>query len=130
MRFIFLLAVALLLPACSAAGEPSETPRQAYDILLGLGDAGEPVRLRSGQRVGIRLADNPSIGNLWSVADVPANLRSDGFLYDDRGSRAQGAGTVKIFSFVGTAAGEGTLRLVLAYRGVRQRELKYRVITH
>lgn len=129
MRVILLLPAALMVSACGAAIAPSEQPRPAYESVLGPEDADRPVRIRIGQWIGIRVSDNPSIGNVWAVADVPANLRSEGFLYDDAGRRTEGSDTEKTFRFVGTSAGSGTIRLALNYRGERQREIEYQVIT-
>ena len=129
MRAFLLLPMALLNSACGAASEPSEQPRPAYERLLGPEDTDRPARIRTGQWIGIRVSDNPSIGNVWTVLDVPANLRSEGFLYGDEEERTEGSDTEKIFRFVGTSAGSGTIRLALDYRGERQREIEYQVIT-
>lgn len=128
MRVIVLLSMALLW-SCDAATGPSEQPRPPYALILGPEDTGRSTQIRRGQLIGIRATDNPSIGTVWTVAEVPPNLRSEGFLYDSEGERAEGSDTVKIFRFVGTSPGSGTIRLALDYRGERQREIEYQVIT-
>lgn len=129
MRIVPLVPLALLLSACSASNGSSEQPRPAYEFVLGPDDTDRPITIPRGQRIGVRVTDNPSIGEQWSVAHLPANLRSEGFLYDGDGDRAEGADTTKIFRFVGTSAGRGTLRLRLDYQGERRRQIEYEVIT-
>lgn len=123
------LPLALLLAACGASDRSSEQPRPPYEFVLGPENADRSVTIRSGQWIGVRVTDNPSIGEQWRVAQLPANLRSEGFLYDGDGDPAEGADTTKIFRFAGTSAGRGTLRLRLDYRGEPRREIEYEVTT-
>ena len=134
MRAILLLPLALLGTACGAAGDPPNVQdpaptNSAYDAVVGAEDRKEPVRIRSGGRFAVRLTDNPSIGEEWRVVAVPPNLRAEGFLYQGEPSQVAGADTQKLFRFVATAPGRGTLRLVLDYRGEPQRDLEFEVIT-
>ena len=133
MRAILLLPLALLGTACGGAGDSPNVqdpaPKGAYDAIVGAEDRKEPLRIRSGGRFAVRLTDNPSIGEQWRVAVVPPNLRAEGFLYEGEPSQRAGADTQKLFRFVATEPGRGTLRLVLDYRGEPRSDLEFEVIT-
>lgn len=129
MPIAILMPLALLLAGCGAATRPADQTKPSYDFVLGVDDANRSVRIASGRWFGVRLTDNSSIGRQWRVAEVPANLRSEGFLYDGEADRAEGADTTKLFRFVGTDSGRGTLRLALEYRGEHRRNVEFEVIT-
>lgn len=133
MRAAFVLPLSLLLAACGGTGDNGNDQQlQAGpnpDFVLGADDSKRVIRIRSGRRFGVALSDNASIGDVWRVADVPANLADEGFLYQGQPSDAAGAGTQKLFRFSGTSPGRGTLRLALDYRGEHKRTLEFEVIT-
>ncbi len=78
-------------------------------------DAGSSVDLRTGDRLSVRLAGNPTTGYSWELAAVNhrvlASAAEPGF---QASSTAVGAGGIFAFEFVAAAAGHTALRL--AYR--------------
>ena len=130
------IAIAVLIGGCgqdvrsdeSAAAPKPKGPQPSYAVVLTESDAGREVRVRRGQSLGIRLAENASIGNVWSVTEVPPILRDDGFRYQGEPSDRVGEGSTKMFGFTATALGRGALRMLLAYRDDPQREIVFPII--
>jgi inhibitor of cysteine peptidase len=83
------------------------------DILtLGTGDGGRTVSVRPGDRIVLRLPENPTTGYRWSGA-VPEGLQlaRDG---NAPASAAPGAGGERVFEYIATMPGEYALDLVLS----------------
>lgn len=133
LRFAALSLLVVLGSACrreaDAPREPDRVQRSARPSLVFTeADAGRPVRVPVGRQFGISLGDNASIGYVWRVAQVPAILRDDGFLYDGDGDAAPGAPTSKTFRFTAMRSGRGTLLMALAYRDEPSRVLSFEVV--
>jgi inhibitor of cysteine peptidase len=78
-------------------------------------DAGRTVELRTGDRLAVSLAGNPTAGYSWEVAAVDARvLAPAGQPAYHASSASMGSGGVFAFEFEAVAAGQTALRL--AYR--------------
>ncbi len=122
-------ALLLSLAGCdsSAPGPTNGAGEDSLKLIAREGDAARPIRIRTGERFGIALEGNASIGYVWSVAAVPANLRDEGFLYSGEPDPVPGASTGKVFRFTGIRPGQGTLRFALSYRDQPNRMLDFDV---
>jgi inhibitor of cysteine peptidase len=102
--FLWFSAIAVLLAACSAAGQ----------TVLNEKSAGTTVTLQKGSRLQVKLEGNPTTGYQWVVKDLDAAvLKQVGEAQHKPNSNLPGAPGVTTFTF--EAVGPGAATLQLAY---------------
>ena len=105
------------------------TPAAPAIVLLT--DAAEPVRLGVGQRFGVVLRENGSIGETWEVADHSGPARYEGkSVYDPYQATPRGGAypVDLLFSYVATGKGDVTLRFTSVFRGRKGYVRSYRAV--
>src|SRR4051794_39913530 len=80
------------------------------DTLLENPPEGGEVRLSVGDRLGLRLTENPTTGVRWEVTDL-GPLRPAGDDFEASRSGAVGAGGRRILAFQAAGPGQGMLQL-------------------
>lgn len=104
-------------------------PAPEAEQILSASDAARPVRLRTGERTGVSLSENASIGYSWSTTSVPDNLREiAASRISEPGEPRPGAGHGVVFRFEAVRAGRGRLRFERDYRGQPDEQLSFEVI--
>jgi len=98
------MLVVLGVAGCSAA------PKAAVELTDK--DAGSTQQLAAGQQLKVTLEANPTTGYQWAIdGELPAQLKTQGEPVYSAESGAIGAGGTQVWTFVGTAAGDGELKL-------------------
>jgi len=101
-----LVTAVLLVVGLSACGSSTPAPLE-----LTSKDSGSEQTLAVGQQLKITLDANPTTGYLWAVDEVPDQLEQSGEPEYSSESGAMGAGGTDVWTFMGTSAGTGTLKL-------------------
>ena len=78
---------------------------------------GSNVAVRVGDRVVLRLADNPSTGYTWTLEDLPEGVQLIDDGYERPDGALPGAASTRRFEFSVAAPGRHRLRLVRARPG-------------
>jgi predicted secreted protein len=126
LRSALALALALLIPAAAAS---------ARTVRLTEEDSGKTVRVRAGDRVVIRLAENPSTGYAWKVTRRPDRevARVTRSKYEaeptesEGGPPVVGSGGTRTVRLRAVGAGRTTARLTYVAAGDRPNGGRFRV---
>lgn len=117
VEFVLLLVVAGCAAkhtATATSPPPRATPPHAKpSVIVTDSDANNPVQLRVGQTLQVRLASNPTTGYSWSVQQVPAELQLGQSVYatGSQNKNVAGAGGYQTIDFAGKIPGKAELKL-------------------
>jgi inhibitor of cysteine peptidase len=106
-----------LLAAVGLAASLAIAPAaQAKTVTVTKAKSGKSVVLKKGDRLVVRLAENPSTGYSWRTSSKPAFLRMISSKYvapkaDPSAPPVAGADGTRVYAYSAKAKGKGTLRL-------------------
>lgn len=111
------LALAVLLVAgCAAKDDPPSTAptgiRENGMLILGRADHNRAAEVRVGERIKVRLPENPGTGFTWAIDETDSRLLAlDGTAYTEPTEGFIGARGQRIFTFTARQPGEVALKL-------------------
>ena len=110
---IAILAISIVLSACSAASTP---------VTLTVKDVGTTITLQKGQKLEIKLEGNPTTGfNWYAYPELTSLLTQVGEPEFKADSKLIGSGGMITLRFEAAAAGQGKLQL--AYRRAWEKDI-------
>ena len=109
-----LLLVALLATGCAAWNDPAPIPtgtRENGTLVLTRADHNRSAELRVGERLIVRLPENPSTGYTWAIDETDRRLLTlDGTDYTPAETGSIGARGQRTFTFTARQPGEVTFK--------------------
>ena len=113
---VYLITTVVMMGVYPAKIFPAnETNKKKDDLLIyTYGDSGKEFKIDQGKEFEIHLSENPTTGFLWTVLDLPPNIKfiDKKFIHSDASS-VVGAGGLRIFIFKALKPRKAKLRFLL-----------------